>query len=312
MPPGWDEWHVGGNAHASYDYVLNENGQTVHYGSEPEDYLNDVLTGKATQVIRTSAAADEPFFLYVLPYNPHSPSVAAPRHEGMFADAELPRPPSFDEADVSDKPAFIRGLPPLDQDQIAYLEYEYRRRIASLQAVDDMVESIVATLRETGQLDDTYVIYSSDNGFHMGAAPADRRQGHALRGGHPGADGHARPGRARRRADRGRGRQHRSRAHHRRDRGRRDPRLRGRPLVPAAVAGPRPALAGGFLIERRRLEEQLVRQSRFNGLSPAELEQTAVFNGIRTSDMMYVEYGSGERELYDLRGRSVPDRQHGR
>ena len=123
---------------------------------------------KATDVIRTSAAADEPFFLYVLPYNPHSPSVAAPRHEGMFATAELPRPPSFDEADVSDKPAFIRGLPPLDQDQIAYLEYEYRRRIASLQAVDDMVESIVGALGETGQLDNTYVIYSSDNGFHMG------------------------------------------------------------------------------------------------------------------------------------------------
>ena len=245
VPPGWDEWHVGGNAHASYDYVLNENGQTVHYGNEPEDYLNDVLTGKATEVIRTSAAADEPFFLYVLPYNPHSPSVAAPRHEGMFANAELPRPPSFDEADVSDKPAFIRGLPPLDQDQIAYLEYEYRRRIASLQAVDDMVESIVGTLADTGQLDDTYVIYSSDNGFHMGAAPADRRQGYALRRGHPGADGDARPGRARRFADRGRGGQHRSRADHRPDRGRRDPRFRRWPLVPAALPGPRPALAGG-------------------------------------------------------------------
>jgi N-acetylglucosamine-6-sulfatase len=85
-----------------------------------------VLTHKAVQLIRTSAHAEQPFFLYVLPFNPHSPSVAAPRHEGMFADAELPRPPSFNEADVSDKPAFIHRLPPLDQDQIAYLEYEYQ------------------------------------------------------------------------------------------------------------------------------------------------------------------------------------------
>src|SRR5690606_1045873 len=71
VPPGWDEWHVGGNAHASYEYVLNENGRTVRYGSETQDYLNDVLTRKANQVIEASAAAAEPFFLYVLPFNPH-------------------------------------------------------------------------------------------------------------------------------------------------------------------------------------------------------------------------------------------------
>ena len=55
-----------------------------------------------------------------------------------------------------------------------------------------------------------------------------------------------------------------------------------------------------FLIERRKLEEQLVRQSKYNGLTPEELDQAAVFNGIRTRDLVYVEYGSGERELYDL------------
>jgi hypothetical protein len=81
--------------HASYNYVLNENGQTVQYGSRPEDCLGDVLTGKAVQVIRSSAGAGQPFFLCVLPFNPHSASVAAPWHEGMFAEAELPRPPSF-------------------------------------------------------------------------------------------------------------------------------------------------------------------------------------------------------------------------
>jgi arylsulfatase A-like enzyme len=127
----------------------------VAYGRDPEDYLNDVLAGKAVQVIRQASAAGQPFFAYVLPFNPHSPSIAAPRHEGMFADAELPRTPAFDEADVSDKPAFIRQLPPLEPKQIAYLEFEYRRRIASLQAIDDMVEDIVEALREVGQLDDT-------------------------------------------------------------------------------------------------------------------------------------------------------------
>ena len=106
VPPGWDEWYVGGNAHASYNYVLNENGQTVQYGSGPEDYLSDVLTGKAVQVIRSSAGAGQPFFLYVLPFNPHSPSVAAPRHDGMFADAELPaRPPSTRPTSATSRPS---------------------------------------------------------------------------------------------------------------------------------------------------------------------------------------------------------------
>jgi N-acetylglucosamine-6-sulfatase len=300
VPAGWDEWHVGGNAHASYDYVLNENGQAVRYGSRPEDYLNDVLTRKATGMIRDSAAADVPFFLYVLPYNPHSPSVAAPRHDGMFASAKLPRPPSFDEADVSDKPAFIRNLPPLSQKQIDYLEYEYRRRIASLQAIDDMVESIVATLRDTSQLDDTYVIYSSDNGFHMGQHrliagkdtpyDVDIRVPMVMRG--PGVPAG----------------------------GRIDAMVGNIDLAPtiAAITGaetpdfvdgrsflpllqdPEQPWREAFLIERRKLEEQLVRQSKDSGLTPEELDQTAVFNGMRTPDSVYVEYGTGERELYDL------------
>ena len=67
-----------------------------------------MLTDKAVQVIRQASAAGRPFFVYVLPYTPHSPSVAAPRHVGMFAHAALPRPPAFDEAAVGDKPAFIR------------------------------------------------------------------------------------------------------------------------------------------------------------------------------------------------------------
>jgi N-acetylglucosamine-6-sulfatase len=300
VPPGWDEWHVGGNAHASYDYILNENGQTVAYGAQPKDYLNDVLTGKATRVIRDSAAADVPFFLYVLPFNPHSASVAAPRHDGMFADAALPRTTSFNEADVSDKPAFIRNQPPLTEKQIDYLAYEYRRRIASLQAIDDMVESIVATLRDTGQLDDTYVIYSSDNGFHMGEHrliagkdtpyEEDIRVPMVMRG--PGVSAG----------------------------GRIEALVGNIDLAPtiAEIAGvetpdfvdgrsflpllqdPDSPWREAFLIERRRLEEQLVRQSKDSGLTPEELDQTAVFNGIRTPDSIYVEYGTGERELYDL------------
>ncbi len=300
VPPGWDEWYVGGNAHPSYNYTLNENGRTVAYGDQPEDYLNDVLTGKAVQVIRDASATGQPFFVYVLPYTPHSPSVAAPRHEGMFADAKLPRPPAFDEADVSDKPAFIRGIPPLDAEQIGRLEDEYRRRLASLQAIDDMVESIVNELKAAQVLEKTYVIYSSDNGFHLGEhrLPAgkdfpyeeDIRVPAVVRG--PGVPaGH-----------------------------RIDAMVLNSDLAPtfAAIAGTQPpdfvdgrsflpllenpdqAWRESFLVERRQFEIQYVELAERLGLAGAELDQAAQFDGIRTTDWSYVEYGTGERELYDL------------
>jgi len=299
VPPGWDEWYVGGNAHVSYNYSLNENGRMVAYGNEPEDYLNDVLSAKAVEVIERASAGSRPFFVYVLPYTPHSPSVAAPRHEGMFADAKLPRTPAFDEADVSDKPAFIRSIPPLDQVQIARLEAEYRRRLASLQAIDDMVESIVGALQAAQALESTYVIYSSDNGFHLGEhrLPAgkdfpyeeDIRVPAVMRG--PGVPkGH-----------------------------RIEAMVLNSDLAPtfAEIAGVTPpdfvdgrsflplladpdqAWRENFLIERRQLEAQYVHLAEQVGMT-GNLDEAAQFDAIRTAEWIYVEYGTGERELYDL------------
>jgi arylsulfatase A-like enzyme len=300
VPPGWDDWYVGGNAHVSYDYRLNENGRIVAYGDQPKDYLNDVLTAKAVQVIRDASAAGRPFFVYVLPYTPHSPSVAAPRHEGMFADARLPRTPAFGEVDVSDKPAFIKSLPPLDERAVGRLEDEYRRRLRSLQAIDDMVASIVSALAAAQVLEHSYVIYSSDNGFHLGAhrLPSgkdfpyeeDIRVPAVVRG--PGVpEGH-----------------------------RVTAMVLNIDFAPtfAAIAGiepptfvdgrsflpllesPQPRWREAFLIERRQLEVQYVTLAERQGIAGAELDRSALYDALRTPAWAYVEYGTGERELYDL------------
>lgn len=300
VPPGWSEWYVGGNAHVSYDYVLNENGRLVEYGDAPGDYLNDVLTDKAVGVIGRAAAAGEPFFVYVLPYVPHSPAVAAPRHVGMFADAKLPRTPSFDEADMSDKPAIMRRLPRIDAARFASMQDEYRRRLASLLAVDDMVGEIVAALEETGTLDETYFIYTSDNGFHMGehrmnagkVSPyeEDIRVPMAIRG--PGVAKGTRV----------------------------DALAVNIDLAPtiAAIAGVEapdfvdgrsflPLLADArapwrrsFLIERRVHDDTLWRLAEASGATKQEVAASARFEGLRTAGWSYVEYATGERELYDL------------
>jgi arylsulfatase A-like enzyme len=300
VPPGWDEWYVGGNAHPSYNYTLNENGRTVAYGDRPEDYLNDVLTGKAVQAIRNASAAGQPFFVYVLPFTPHSPSVAAPRHEGMFADAALPRTPAFDEADVSDKPAFIRGIPPLDEKRIGRLEDEYRRRLASLQAVDDMVESIVTELEAAQVLENTYVIYSSDNGFHLGEhrLPAgkdfpyeeDIRVPAVMRG--PGVPEGQRIDAIVLNSD--------FAPTFAEIAGIEPPDfVDGRSFLPL-LESPEQAWRESFVIERRQFEAQYVELAERFGLAPGGLDQAAQFDAIRTTDWTYVEYGTGERELYDL------------
>jgi N-acetylglucosamine-6-sulfatase len=300
VPPGWDDWYVGGNAHASYNYVLNENGRIVTYGDTPKDYLNDVLTDKTIGIIKSSAAAGQAFFAYVLPYTLHSPSVAAPRHEGMFADAELPRPPAFDEADVSDKPALIRNLPRIDPSSLAYLEDQHRKRIRSLQAIDDMVERIVGALREAGQLESTYVIYTSDNGFHLGQHrlpvgkdtpyEEDLRVPMVMRG--PDVPAGERieamvvnidlaPALA--------------------DIASVEPPafVDGRSFLPL-IEDPHRTWRESFLIERRQLEGQLVALAERSGMTEREIKSSAIFDGIRTKDLVYVEYGTGERELYDL------------
>jgi len=170
VPPGWDEWAspVAGSPYSAYRYTLNENGDSIKYGSGAEAYMTDVLAGKATAFVRGAAGSGQPFFLYLATYAPHNPSTPARRHAGLFPDLKAPRTPSFDEADVGDKPQRIRGRPRLTAGQIADIDARYRKQMRSLQAVDEAVAALVKALQETGQLADTYIVFTSDNGFHLG------------------------------------------------------------------------------------------------------------------------------------------------
>ncbi len=175
IPPGWDEWYVPAGdelmndfAYQGFNYFLNENGKIVDYGYAPEDYTTDVFAGKAVDFIHQSSQDSQPFFLYTATYAPHRPSVPAPRHAGLFEDIQLPASPSINEEDISDKSRFFGRNPLLTDEQVDDLRQQYRLRIQSLQAVDEMVAKIYAALEEAGQLDNTYIFFTSDNGYHLG------------------------------------------------------------------------------------------------------------------------------------------------
>ncbi len=171
IPPGWTEWYAPSPTapgYNQYNYRLNENGVLVNYGSAPQDYLQDVLTARAQSFITRTIASGQPFFVYFGSFSPHVPSTPAPRHTGLFTDTLAPRPPSFNEPDVSDKPLGIQALPLLTPGEIQQIDAGYRLWLRSMQAVDDTIAALVETLQATGQLTNTYLIFTSDNGFHMG------------------------------------------------------------------------------------------------------------------------------------------------
>jgi arylsulfatase A-like enzyme len=164
VPPGWDRWFsFQQNPHGYYyDYSVNDGGTIRHYGTAPAAYSTDVLTRQAVSFIHEERG---PLFLYFSPYAPHAPSTAAPRDVHAFRT--LPRfdPPSLDERDMSDKPAWMRSLPMTPRRTID----EYRRaQYRSALDLDRAVAAIVEALRQTGRLHHTMIVYLTDNGIAWG------------------------------------------------------------------------------------------------------------------------------------------------
>ncbi|HEU5434343.1 MAG TPA: sulfatase [Thermomicrobiales bacterium] len=293
VPPGWDSWAaaIDHDAYSEYNYQLNENGQIVGYGHSPSDYLTDVLAGKANDFIGTAAGG--PFFLYLATYAPHSPSTPAPRHANDLGGAKAPRGPAFNEKDVSDKPKWVQSTPLMSGSQIDKVDQHARDRLRSLEAVDELVGGVLDVLEGGGLLDNTYVLFASDNGVFEG----EHRQAHgknapyeeairlplAIRG--PGVAAGATS----------------------------DGLVANIDFAPtiAALAG---AAAPSF-VDGRSLAPL------FGGETPSSWRQSLViegfggvgddadssggepvppFAGLRTNDALYVEYDSGERELYNL------------
>jgi N-acetylglucosamine-6-sulfatase len=170
VPRGWDRWSAkrqGPLTTVYYDYTLIEQGLPVRYGDDAEDYSTDVFAAEAVEFIR-EAPLGRPFFLWFAPTAPHPPWTPAPRHAGAFADAAVPVPPSTGEADVSDKPAWIRELPPPESETLASYQDSRRRSYRALRAVDDAVRAVIEELRARGELGRTVIVYTSDNGLAFG------------------------------------------------------------------------------------------------------------------------------------------------
>jgi N-acetylglucosamine-6-sulfatase len=202
-PPGWSAWHTVEKAdttHYYYGYSLNDNGQidgpfgdsgsweTREYGARddigcpftptnglPCYYETDMLTNIATAEMQ-GTSPEQPFYLqldYTAPHgdfrHPAGPE-PAPRHNEWFRGAPFPhsRSEGFDEGDVGDKPRFIREAPYLSLSDIHTYRVYYDKALESLRSIDDGVKQLIDTLGSLHRLRNTYVIFTSDNGFFFG------------------------------------------------------------------------------------------------------------------------------------------------
>ncbi len=185
VPPGWTDW-VSGVGEQVFNYErwqTNENGQIFNRPGpdHPGEYQTDFYGRRAAELVDRAAPSTQPFFLSLTFPAPHSgfpldpedpPFLAtpypAPRHRNYFATRPLPRPPSFDEADVTTKPQIVADRPRLTPEWIAAIQENYQQELESLLSVDDAVGAVLNALERSGELDDTLLIYTSDNGFFHG------------------------------------------------------------------------------------------------------------------------------------------------
>ena len=185
VPPGWSDWHVSveRTTYNYYGFTLNENGRLVAYPPNAANYQTDVYSRKASELIAQAAPGPRPFFLWTAFVAPHftlarTPEpddprrfptpTPAPQDRNRFASEALPMPPGFDEHNVTDKPATVRYRPRLSGAALNAIRENYQQELETLQAVDRGVGQIVATLRRTGQLDNTLIVFTSDNGYFYG------------------------------------------------------------------------------------------------------------------------------------------------
>ena len=264
----WDRWVV--PADKGYTgYALNVDGEA----RQEEGYSTDVLRDEAVRFVRGTPAR-RPLFLYFAPRAPHGPSTPAARHRDAFGGAKVERDGAFDEDNLGDKPAYVQRKDPIGRKGERRLDQREQDRLASLLAVDEAVVAVWGALEAAGRLDNTYVFVLSDNGYLMGD--------HRMDGKGAPYDGSVRvpmlawgPGFA--------------------------PGTDGRlvanidvaPTVAQVAGVALPGADGRSLLDPTPREGILLERFQ-DGAKPT-------YRAVRTDHRLYVEYDTGERELYDRR-----------
>ncbi|KAH3877270.1 N-acetylglucosamine-6-sulfatase-like [Dreissena polymorpha] len=178
VPTGWDFWHglVGNSVY--YNYTLSVNGKAERHGDNYEnDYLTDLIHRRGVEFLKNRNMT-APFFMMLSTPSCHDPFTPAPQYNASFPEAQVPRTGNYNMRGKNKHWLIEKTIVPLPNDTVVTGDGIYRRRWQTLLSVDDMVADVVQTLEDQGVLNNTYIFFTSDNGYHLGqfGLPDDKRQ----------------------------------------------------------------------------------------------------------------------------------------